>query len=242
MKSSLRASLTKILTNSECPDLIQNVLQARAAGKPYILTFIGVNGVGKSTNLAKVAYLLKNNGFSVMLVACDNFRAGAVEQIKQHGRNLGIQVYDRGYKEDAADIAFKAVQEATQKKIDVVLIDTAGRMQDNEPLMKALSRLVAVNTPDMVIFIGEALAGNDSIDQLKKFNKSLLDMANRPIDAVILSKFDTVDDKSTAFIKVGTAISMTYCTGKPILFVGVGQKYPHLRKLNARLAVNALLS
>ena len=129
-----------------------------------MIAFIGVNGVGKSTNLAKVAYLLKNNGFKISLVACDNFRAGAVEQIKQHGKNLSIPVYDRGYKEDPADIAFAAIQEATQKKMDVVLIDTAGRMQDNEPLMKALSRLVAVNNPDMVIFIGEALAGNDSID------------------------------------------------------------------------------
>ena len=132
------------------------------------------------------------------------------------------------------------------------MIDTAGRMQDNEPLMKALSRLVHINNPDLVIFIGEALVGNDGIDQLTKFNSALRDLSSglvssggdkqsqykrgREIDGVILSKFDTVDDK------VGAALSMTYATGKPILFVGVGQKYPHLKKLNIDQVINSLLS
>jgi signal recognition particle receptor subunit alpha len=125
-------------------------------------------------------------------------------------------------------------------------------MQDNEPLMKALSRLVHINKPDLVIFIGEALVGNDGIDQLSKFNSALRDLSSglismgdrsmtkytkgREIDGVILSKFDTVDDK------VGAALSMTYATGKPILFVGVGQKYPHLKKLNIDQVINSLLS
>lgn len=125
-------------------------------------------------------------------------------------------------------------------------------MQDNEPLMKALSRLVHINRPDLVIFIGEALVGNDGIDQLTKFNSALRDLSSglvatgdrnmakytkgREIDGVILSKFDTVDDK------VGAALSMTYATGKPILFVGVGQKYPHLKKLNIDQVINSLLS
>ena len=125
-------------------------------------------------------------------------------------------------------------------------------MQDNEPLMKALSRLVHINKPDLVIFIGEALVGNDGIDQLTKFNSALRDLSSglisendkrsaqytkgREIDGVILSKFDTVDDK------VGAALSMTYATGKPILFVGVGQKYPHLKKLNIDNVINSLLS
>ena len=133
-----------------------------------------------------------------------------------------------------------------------MLIDTAGRMQDNEPLMKALSRLVHINKPNLVIFIGEALVGNDGIDQLTKFNSALRDLSSglvskgnqnksqyvkgREIDGIILSKFDTVDDK------VGAALSMTYATGKPILFVGVGQKYPHLKKLNIEQVINSLLS
>ncbi len=132
-----------------------------------------------------------------------------------------MPVYDRGYKDDPAEIAREAIKEATQQRFDVVLVDTAGRMQDNEPLMKALSRLVVLNQPDLILFIGEALTGNDAVDQLQRFNKSLVSMSEqqgvrREIDAMILSKFDTVHDN------VGAAISMAYTTGKPILFVGVG--------------------
>lgn len=151
-----------------------------------------------------------------------------------------MPVYDRGYKDDPAEIAREAIKEATQQRYDIVLVDTAGRMQDNEPLMKALSRLVVLNQPDLILFIGEALTGNDAVDQLQRFNKSLVGMSEqqgtrREIDAMILSKFDTVNDK------VGAAISMAYTTGKPILFVGVGQKYPHLKKLNVKTVVHALL-
>lgn len=174
-------------------------MRAREKGKPYVITFIGVNGVGKSTNLAKIAYLFKKEGFSVMLAACDNFRAGAVEQLKTHGRCLEVPVFDRGYKDEPADIAYMAIREAQAKKVDVLLIDTAGRMQDNEPLMKQLSTLVVMNNPDLIVFIGEALVGNDGMDQLVKFNKALIDLSPRDkvreIDAIILSKFDTVDDK-----------------------------------------------
>jgi signal recognition particle receptor subunit alpha len=240
VKECLLDSLSKILTPKRNIDLIAEAMRAKEQGKPYVLVFIGVNGVGKSTNLAKVAYLLKNQGFSVMLAACDNFRAGAVEQLKTHGNCLKVPVFDRGYKDDPANIAHDAIREATQKKIDCVLIDTAGRMQDNEPLMKALSRLVVVNQPDLIVFVGEALVGNDAVDQLTKFNKALVDLSPkdniREIDAILLTKFDTVDDK------VGAAISMTYTTGKPVIFCGVGQKYTNLKKLNIPTVVNALLN
>ena len=252
VKTSLEESLREILTPKNHVDIISEALKAKEEGRPYVIVFIGVNGVGKSTNLAKVAYLLKRSKFSVMLAACDNFRAGAVEQLKTHGTCLEIPVFDRGYKDDPANIAREALLEATAKKTDVLLIDTAGRMQDNEPLMKALARLVHMNKPDLVIFIGEALVGNDGIDQLTKFNNSLKTLSSglvgtmstrdskftmgREIDGVILSKFDTVDDK------VGAALSMTYASGKPILFVGVGQKYPHLKKLNIDHVIKSLLS
>ena len=122
----------------------------------------------------------------------------------------------------------------------MVLIDTAGRMQDNTPLMKALARLVDVNKPNLIIFIGEALVGNDAVDQISKFNQALSEFSStdskREIDGIILSKFDTVDDK------VGTAVSMCYTTSKPVLYVGVGQKYPNLRKLNINTIVQSLLS
>lgn len=240
VRTAIHDALVKILTPKRHIDLIADVAKAKLEHKPYVAVFIGVNGVGKSTNLAKVAYMLKNSGFSVMLAACDNFRAGAVEQIKVHGRALDIPVFDRGYKEEPPEIAYQAIKEATAKRIDVVLIDTAGRMQDNTLLMKALSRLISVNKPNLVVFIGEALVGNDAIDQITKFNEAISEFSpddvRREIDAIILSKFDTVDDK------VGTAVSMCYSTSKPILYVGVGQKYQNLRKLNINTIVHALMS
>ena len=125
-------------------------------------------------------------------------------------------------------------------EFDVILIDTAGRMQNNEPLMRALAKLVSLNNPDKIIFVGEALVGNEAVDQLSKFNQALVAFSGkaepRKIDGIILSKFDTIDDK------VGAAISMTYSTGQPIYFVGTGQTYTDLRKLNVQSVVNSLLS
>ena len=249
VRQALKDAIAKILTPKVPIDLLSMALKKKEEGRPFVVAFIGVNGVGKSTNLAKVAYMFKNNGFSVMLAACDNFRAGAVEQIKTHGRCLEVPVFERGYKDDSANIAKDAIAEANAKKIDVVLIDTAGRMQDNEPLMKSLARLVNINSPDVVLFICEALAGGDLIDQVTKFNRSLKEMSSnllkgsnaapegdgREIDGILLSKFDTVDDK------VGAALSLTYSTGKPIVFVGTGQKYQNLRKINVDAIVKSLL-
>lgn len=127
-KNALKESLTSILTPKNHIDLLARALKKKEEGRTFVIVFIGVNGVGKSTNLAKIAYLFRQNGFSVQLAACDNFRSGAVEQLKTHGRCLGLPVYDRGYKDDAANIARDAIMDAQSKKIDVVLVDTAGRM------------------------------------------------------------------------------------------------------------------
>ncbi|KAK7883223.1 hypothetical protein WMY93_029397 [Mugilogobius chulae] len=133
----------------------------------------------------------------------------------------------------------EAIAYARNQAFDVVLVDTAGRMQDNAPLMTALAKLIAVNMPDLVLFVGEALVGNEAVDQLVKFNQALADhsMSDKPrlIDGIVLTKFDTIDDK------VGAAISMTYITGQPIVFVGTGQTYNDLRSLNARAVVSALM-
>ena len=250
VKSALKDSITSILTPKNNIDLLALALKKKEEGRPFVVTFIGVNGVGKSTNLAKVGYLFKTNGFSVLLAACDNFRSGAVEQLKKHAECLQVPIFERGYKDDSANIARDAIAEASQKKIDVVLIDTAGRMQDNEPLMKALARLVNSNNPDIVLFIGEALTGNDGVDQLVKFNSALKELSakveygmgigsvnakGREIDGILLSKFDTVDDK------VGAALSLTYATGKPLVYLGVGQKYQNLQKPNIDMVVKSLL-
>ncbi|XP_028817799.1 signal recognition particle receptor subunit alpha isoform X2 [Denticeps clupeoides] len=252
VKQALQDSLVQILQPKRRVDILRDVLEARAQRKPFIITFCGVNGVGKSTNLAKISFWLIENGYTVLIAACDTFRAGAVEQLRTHQRRLNslhppeqnggrpmVQLFEKGYGKDAAGIAMEAIAYARNQGFDVVLVDTAGRMQDNAPLMTALAKLIAVNTPDLVLFVGEALVGNEAVDQLVKFNQALADhsMSDKPrlIDGIVLTKFDTIDDK------VGAAISMTYITGQPIVFVGTGQTYNDLRSLNARAVVNALM-
>ncbi|XP_036392897.1 signal recognition particle receptor subunit alpha [Megalops cyprinoides] len=252
VKQALQESLVQILQPKRRVDILRDVLEARSQCRPFVITFCGVNGVGKSTNLAKISFWLMENGFSVLIAACDTFRAGAVEQLRtherrlsslhppeKHGGHLSIQLYEKGYGKDAAGIAMEAIAYARNQGFDVVLVDTAGRMQDNAPLMTALAKLIAVNQPDLVLFVGEALVGNEAVDQLVKFNQALADhsISDKPrlIDGIVLTKFDTIDDK------VGAAISMTYITGQPIVFVGTGQTYNDLRSLNARAVVSALM-
>eukprot|EP00434_Breviolum_minutum_P024014 symbB.v1.2.021191.t1/scaffold1779.1/size154953/19 len=260
VKQALKESMETLLTPKKSIDVLRAALAAKNAGRVYTIVFLGVNGVGKSTNLAKVAYYLKHKGgLDVLICACDTFRAGAVEQLKTHSRCLDVPLFERGYGKDPADIAKNAIAHAKSNGHDVVLVDTAGRMQDNEPLMRALAKLVAINSPDLVLFVGEALVGNDAIDQVTKFNRSLVDLSADPrnprgIDGMLLTKYDTVDDK------VGAALSMVYvtgcglrccavlcwlslcmCQGQPVVFVGTGQKYTHLRKMQAKEVVKTLL-
>ena len=238
VKEALKESIAKILTPKEELDILRNALAAKKRGEPYKIVFIGVNGVGKSTNLAKVGYMLKNNGLKISIAACDNFRSGAIEQLKTHTDAIDCHLFEKGYKDDPAYIAKEAIEEAKKEGFDCVLIDTAGRMQDNEPLMKSLAKLVDINQPDAILFVGEALTGNDSVDQLTKFNQALIDNSKkdnpRTIDGILLTKFDTVDDK------VGAALTMVYTTGKPIVYVGTGQRYYNLKKLNVNNVLNAL--
>ena len=146
-----------------------------------------------------MAYYLKSNGFTPMLCACDTFRSGAVEQLRVHAQSLEVPLYEKGYGRDASGIATDGISHAKQMGYDVVMVDTAGRMQDNEPLMRALAKLVNVNSPDLVLFVGEALAGNDAVDQVTGFNQALgeysVARAGRLIDGIMLTKFDTINDK-----------------------------------------------
>ncbi|XP_063538347.1 signal recognition particle receptor subunit alpha homolog [Cydia strobilella] len=251
IKATLTESLVQILSPRRRVDILRDAMHAKQEGRPYVMAFCGVNGVGKSTNLAKICFWLIENDMSVLIAACDTFRAGAVEQLRTHTRHLNalhprqnhsrtmVQLYEKGYGKDAAGIAMEAIRHAADSRVDVVLVDTAGRMQDNEPLMRALAKLIKVNEPDMVLFVGEALVGNEAVDQLVKFNQALADHSStanpHTIDGIVLTKFDTIDDK------VGAAISMTYITGQPIVFVGTGQTYTDLKALNANAVVHALM-
>ncbi|KAG9318261.1 SRP54-type protein [Chiua virens] len=262
VRTALSTSLTRILTPKTSTDLLLTIrtkltspVTSSQQRIPYSIVFVGVNGVGKSTNLSKVCFWLIQNGLRVLIAACDTFRSGAVEQLRVHVRNLSmlgvdgatnskgrVELYEKGYGKDAAGIAKEAIAHAKDNDFDVVLIDTAGRMQDNEPLMRALAKLVTVNSPDKIIFVGEALVGNEAVDQLTKFDRALRDFSaastgkSRGIDGMLITKWDTVDDK------VGAALSMTYVTGQPIIFVGCGQTYTDLRQLRVSNVVQAILS
>ncbi|GAU96860.1 hypothetical protein RvY_08236 [Ramazzottius varieornatus] len=251
VRNALEDALTKILTPKKPVNVLRDALASKKNRQPFVVTFCGVNGVGKSTNLAKIAFWFLENDLRVLIAACDTFRAGAVEQLRTHRTRLNnmypgenpdipkVFLYEKGYGKDAAGIAMEAIQYARDNKFDVVLVDTAGRMQDNEPLMRALAKLIKVNQPDMVLFVGEALVGNEAVDQVVKFNQALADFSQaenpRIIDGIVLTKFDTIDDK------VGAAVSMAYTTGQPIVFVGTGQTYTDLKNLNTKAVVNALM-
>jgi fused signal recognition particle receptor len=180
--------------------------------KPITIMFVGVNGGGKTTAIAKTAFSLKNKGISTVLAAGDTFRAGAIEQLSIHADNIGVKIIKHGPGADPAAVAYDAIEHAKAKHKDVVLLDTAGRMQTNVNLMDEMEKIKRVAKPDLILFVGDALAGNDAVEQAKRFNEIV------GIDGVILTKVDT-DAKG------GSALSVAYTIGKPLLFIGVGQEY-----------------
>jgi len=180
--------------------------------KPVVIMFVGVNGSGKTLSIAKIAYMLKKQGKTCIMAAGDTFRAGAIEQLEIHAKNLDVKIIKHGPGADPAAVAYDAIEHAKAKHKDVVLLDTAGRMQTNINLMDEMAKIKRVAKPDMIIFVGDALSGNDAVEQAKRFNEIV------GIDGVILTKVDT-DAKG------GSALSVAYTIGKPLLFIGMGQEY-----------------
>eukprot|EP00980_Cylindrotheca_fusiformis_P025851 scaffold14741_cov135-Cylindrotheca_fusiformis.AAC.1 len=239
VRQALEKAINKLLLPSAKLDILRQVVSKRdslfGSKRPYVIVVVGINGVGKSTSLAKLAYYLKSNGCSPLLAACDTFRSGAVEQLSVHAKCLELPIFHKGYSKDPSSVAKAAIEQATQDKNDVVLVDTAGRMQNNVPLMKALGKLANENQPDLIVFVGEALVGNDGVDQVRMFNQAVSSFSrNQKVNAILLTKFDTVSDK------VGAALTMTHVTNAPILFVGTGQKYHHLQKLSTPSVVRLM--
>jgi fused signal recognition particle receptor len=184
-----------------------------------VILLAGINGSGKTTTIAKIANYLIEHGLSVCLAAADTFRAASIEQLQEHANKLKLQLIKKEYGSDPAAVGFDAINYAKKHKIDIVLIDTAGRMQNRDSLMKEMEKIVRVNKPDMKIFIGESITGNDAIEQAKAFNETI------DLTGIILSKAD-VDEKG------GTAISVSFVTKKPIYFLGVGQEYNDLEEFS----------
>ncbi|MGA8303307.1 MAG: signal recognition particle-docking protein FtsY [Thermoplasmata archaeon] len=197
--------------------------------KPYTILFVGVNGTGKTTTVAKFAGWLRAQGFSSVIAAGDTFRAGAIEQLLVHGERLGIRVVRQQEGSDPAAVAFDAVQHARAKGVDVVLVDTAGRQHNNENLIQEAKKIRRVVAPSLTLFVGDALSGNDVLEQAKLFDQAL------GVDGLVLTKLD-------ADTKGGAALSATYVTKKPILFVGVGQGYADFRPFDPDWLVRRLFA
>jgi fused signal recognition particle receptor len=217
IKDALKKSISGILVDSY--DLIEKIKEELKKEKPYKIVFFGINGSGKTTSIAKIAWLLKKNNISCILAAADTFRAASIEQLEKHSSALGIEMIRHDYGADPAAVAFDAIKHAKAEKIDVVLIDTAGRMHSNANLMAEMEKICRVSKPNLKIFVGESITGNDATEQARKFNEAI------GIDGIILTKSD-VDEQG------GAIISVSYITKKPILYLGKGQEFEDFEKFD----------
>ncbi len=228
LEDSVRNILTLEGQQQEKMDLIEIIQEQNKNGAPAVFVFVGINGTGKTTTIAKIAHFLKQKGFSVVMAASDTFRAGSQEQLAKHAKRVGVKVIKGGgYGSDSAAIAYDAIAHATARSINAVLVDTAGRMQTNKNLMDEMKKIVRVANPDLIIFVGDALAGNDAVSQSEEFNNAV------GIDCSILTKID-------ADARGGTALSIVSTIQKPILFVGTGQGYDDLEAFDAEWFVERI--
>jgi fused signal recognition particle receptor len=231
IEETLRKTLTEILTFEKI-DLLtaikQKIKDPKNENKPYIIAFFGINGAGKTTSIAKLTHYLQKNQLSVLLAACDTFRAAAIQQLEEHANKLGVKIIKHDYGSDAAAVAYDAIKYAEKNNIDVVLIDTAGRQHSNVNLMQELEKIIRVTQPDLKLFVGESITGNDCIEQARQFNDLV------ELDGAILTKAD-VDEKG------GAPLSIAYTIKKPILFLGTGQQYDDFEEFSKEKILDNLL-
>ncbi|HXG06256.1 MAG TPA: signal recognition particle-docking protein FtsY, partial [Nitrososphaera sp.] len=213
VQSKMKAAVAEIFARAGKLDLIEMIrAKKERKGGPFVIVFLGINGTGKTTTVAKVANLLRKAGFSVVVAAGDTHRAGAIEQLEQHTNRLSLKLVKQRYGADPSSVGRDAYEHAKKNYIDVVLMDTAGRMQTSKNLMDEMGKIVRVVKPDIKIFVGDSLAGNDTINQAREF------FQYTNFDGAILTKID-------ADAKGGAAMSIAHITSRPIIFVGVGQGY-----------------
>jgi len=228
VKVILQEVLLSLLQRAGQLDIFALIDKKKSAGEPAVLVFIGINGTGKTTSVAKLAHVLQKKGRTVILAASDTYRSGSIEQLEEHARRIGVRVIKHQYGADPAAVAFDAVNYAKAHRINAVLIDTAGRMQNNKNLLEEMRKIVRVTNPDLTILVVDALTGNDAVDQGKVFSEAV------KIDGIILAKLD-------ADVKGGSAISLSYIMGKPVAMVGTGQKYDDLEPFQAEAIVKNLI-
>ena len=228
VKDTLHEILIEILTTKETVNLLENIEEKRRAKKPYTILFVGINGTGKTTSIAKLAQFLMKKGYTVVLAGADTYRAGSIEQLEQHSQRLGVRMIKHDYGADPAAVAYDAISHAESRGVNVVLIDTAGRIQTDRNLMSELGKIKRVVDPDLTVLVIDALIGNDAVLQAEEFHKSV------NVDANILTKVD-------ADVKGGASLSVAHVTGKPIIFIGVGQEYKDLEAFEAERFTRMIL-
>jgi len=224
----LNQALQSAFDRSGTVDIVANIREKNKTGEPYVILFLGINGTGKTTSIAKFANLLKKKGISVVCAAGDTHRPGAIEQLTEHADRLSLKVVSQRYGADPAAVGRDGVLYEKAHHVDCLLIDSAGRMQTNQNLMEEMAKVARVVKPDFRIFVADALTGNDAVSQAELFNKHV------GFDGVILTKAD-------ADVRGGAALSIVYSTGKPVLFLGVGQGYDDLAPFDSRKFLDSLL-
>jgi fused signal recognition particle receptor len=227
-KSVLREVLLDLLKGSGGELLFKVLDEGKGQEKPTIILFVGVNGTGKTSTVAKVGYLLQRKGYTAVIAAADTYRTGSIEQIEEHARRIGIRTIKHEYGGDAAAVAFDASNYADAHGTNAVLIDTAGRMQTNKNLLEEMKKIARVAKPNLTILVVDALTGNDAVEQGRSFSEAV------KIDGVILTKLD-------ADAKGGSAISMATIIGKPILFATVGQNYEDIISFEPEVMVEKIV-
>ena len=225
---ALRDAVEKII-DIPGKSMTEMIEEKKAQGEPLVVMFVGINGTGKTTTIGKLANYYLKKGYTPVIAASDTFRAGAIEQVTHHADNVGVKIIKHQKGSDPAAVAYDAVEHAKAQGKELVLIDTAGRMQTNTNLMDEMKKIKRVSKPDLVIFVGDAITGNDATEQARKFNEAI------DIDGVILTKAD-------ADSKGGASLSIGYVIQKPIMFLGVGQGYDDIMEYDSQWMLNQLFS
>lgn len=227
-KTILRDILQKTLVDNGKENLFDIIKRKQEKKEPAIIVFIGINGTGKTTTIAKLAHLLIKKDFTTILACADTYRTGSIEQIEEHARRLGVKTIKHTYGSDAAAVAYDTINYAKAHGTDSVLIDTAGRMQTNRNLIDEMKKIIRIAKPDLTLLVIDALTGNDAAEQGASFSKAV------SVDGIILTKLD-------ADAKGGSAISVSSITGKQVLFMGVGQEYDDLLPFDPNFILNRIL-
>ncbi len=228
VRSIVREVLLDALKGSGEGSFFEKINMKKQAHEPAIIVFVGINGTGKTTTVAKIAYLLKNRGYSVVIACGDTYRTGSIEQLEEHARRLDVKTIKHTYGADAAAVAFDSINHARANGINIVLIDTAGRMQTKRNLLDEMKKIVRIASPDFVMLVVDSLTGNDAVEQGRSFSESVR------IDGITLTKLD-------ADARGGSAISLAAEIGKPVIFAGTGQAYEDLISFDPTTIIDKII-